>query len=266
MRKRLKPGATLEFRFPDLPPTLWARTHRRRRAARMLVCLPRDYRPDRQFPMVVFLGGGDGAAGTRADADYVRKVVGNRGFIGVSLPLFKKDLDRTEKYGGILLSAFDDYPLIARCYRRMLGELLAAVPNIAPGAGAIGGFSNGGHTTALLLSAVDPFILKHFRSFFLLDGGFFIASLHKSVIGRKRILHLVGGSRRKAWRRWLLAFLDGACGAARKAGRDVTLLKMPNVEHAFPDEYIGALRKWLRQGTGGGRRRVAASEEVSRGR
>jgi hypothetical protein len=247
---RLRPGATLEFRFPELPPTVWSRFYKRRRVTALRVGLPENYDVNRTFPLLVYMSGWEGSDGG-ANIDYVRTLCGNRDFITVAMPLFKKDLDPAEYIHGLLVSAFDDYPIIARCHRRMLSRVLAAIPNIEPGAGALGGFSNGAHTTAMLLSALDPFVLKHFRDFYLLDGGGWLTSLHKDRMRDKRILYMVGGSRREPYRRHWLDSVRSVCFVGRMRKRDVTCIVMPGVGHALPEKHIPQLRAWLkREGPG----------------
>jgi hypothetical protein len=127
----------------------------------------------------------------------------------------------------------------------MLTALFEAVPNIDPERSVFGGLSNGAHTTALLLSAVDPFILRHFSGFFLLEGGWEIASLHKTAVRSKRIIRFVGGSRRRKWRRAMLDRLDAAKAMAMGRHPAFTVVKMPGVEHDFPGEYVPQLRQWM---------------------
>jgi hypothetical protein len=246
-KPKLRAGATIEFRFPELPQTLWSRVHRKRNVTKMLVCLPENYEPGRKFPLFVYLNGGEGSSGAKVHATQIRKVSGTRDLIAVSLPLFKKELDPNEFLGGILISAFDDYPIISRCYRKMLSKLFETIPNIASGEGAFGGFSNGGHTTSILLSALDPFILRHFRHYFFVDGGTFLTSLHKNHLRNKRILYLVGGSRRKEWRRHWIDGLKSICYSGRLRKLDITYFPMPGVEHAFPEAHMPTLRAWVKQ-------------------
>jgi predicted esterase len=53
------------------------------------------------------------------------------------------------------LVTIDDFETVSRAYRVMLQELFDTVPYIAPERSALGGFSNGAHTTALLLAGQD---------------------------------------------------------------------------------------------------------------
>lgn len=239
----LKPGAVLEFEFDDLPNTLFGMNCQKRVTPRLIARLPRNYKRTARYPLLVYLWGWDGGPVDRKAFAYVRQLAADRDFIAVNMPLFKKDLDRKEVFGGVLIRAYDDYPKISRCYRRMLTALFKAVPNIDPARSVFGGLSNGAHTTALLLSAVDPFILKHFSGFFLLEGGWDIASLHKSVVRSKRLISFVGASRRKKMRRALLDRVEAAMSI--RWPPNFKVVKMPGVEHDFPAGYIPTLRAWM---------------------
>lgn len=216
----------------------------------MTAKLPWNYSRHGEFPLLVHLSGGSGSPGTRGRIAHIRKLTGGRDFIAVTLPLFKKAVDPDEVADGLLLGAYDDYPLIFRCYRKMLKELMAAVPNISAANSCLGGFANGAHTTALLVSGVGRFILRHFGSFYLLEGGFRIASFHKRAVRSKRFLYMVGGSRRKKMRRTLLQVMDSMETLVKGMPLDVTIVKMPGVEHAFPEEHIPLLHRWLCEGIG----------------
>jgi hypothetical protein len=244
----LRPGAVLEFRFPGLPRTLHAVRRGKRRAPGMVAHLPEGYCRSRRFPVLVYIEGGCGEPADRACLEKPLRIAAGLGYVTVALPLFKSGLDPREIHKGLLIGAYDDYPLMARCYRVMLRKLEAAVPNLDFPRSAFGGFSNGAHATALLLSAVDPFILARFRDFYLVEGGLRLSSLHKAALARKRFLVMVGARPGDAGHR---AFLESARLlrlSARRLGRDLALRRMPGVGHAFPDGAVPLLRAWLRAG------------------
>ena len=54
----------------------------------------------------------------------------------------------------------------------MLQKLLDTLPTIPPQYSTLVGFSNATNTTAVLQAGQDEFILRHFDSFFLIEGGF----------------------------------------------------------------------------------------------
>jgi len=244
-RKPLKAGDVLEFVFDELPNTYHGKYLGKTVSPRLLASLPQNYTEEDIFPVLVHLTGGTGGEVTRERLDYVRILTADTDFIAVSMPMFKNEIDPEEVFSGQLLGAYDDYPLISQCYQKMLQTLFDAVPNIDPKRSALGGFSNGAHTAALLVGAVDPFILKHFSNFYLLDGGFHIPSFHKTAVREKRFIYFVGGSRKGALRPHLLDRLDATVGPGWAP--NVTVVKMPDVEHAFPTQYIPQLRSWLTQ-------------------
>jgi len=242
-QKSLKPGAMLELKFGDLPDTLCGMLRRKRIPPRLIARLPRNYTREGRYPLLVYLWGWDGGPVDRKAFAYVRKLTADRDFIAVNMPLFKKALDPREIHQGVMIRAYDDYQKISRCYRRMLGARFKAVPNIDPTRSVFGGLSNGAHTTALLLSAVDPFILKHFAGFFLLEGGWEIASSHKPAVSSKRVISFIGARRRTKMRRALLDRMEAT--TALRNMPHFTVVKMPGVEHDFPADYIPTLRSWM---------------------
>lgn len=82
--------------------------------------------------------------------------------ISVSLPLFQRVFDPKEQAAGMAISV-DDFETLRCAYRVMLSRLMQTVPGIVPERSALGGFSNGGHATALLLAGKDEFTLENFR-------------------------------------------------------------------------------------------------------
>ena len=154
---QLKADARWSMDFPDLPDTLAAMTTGESKPAGLTVRLPANYSREGKFPLFVFLNGNDGGLGDTLPLD--RKTVGSNDFICANLPLFKRAFDK--KDGGLVTG--DDFETVSRAYRVMLQKLLDTVPNVTPERSAFGGFSNGAHTTALLLSGQDDFILRHFR-------------------------------------------------------------------------------------------------------
>lgn len=119
-------------------------------------------------------------------------LAGRQGWIAATLPLFKQTVDREEPSGGVIVS-FEDYAVIARAYRALLGQVFATVPNIDRAHSALVGFSNGAITIAVLVSNHDEFTLTHFRAFCLVDQGMFhLGDLHKRGAREAKFLLLVG--------------------------------------------------------------------------
>jgi predicted esterase len=152
--------------------------------------LPDDYNPTNTYPLLVYVPGNDG--GTKGNIYNAETIAGPRGWIVATVPLFKKSIDRSEPAGGVIIS-FEDYPVISKAYRTMLGRLFERIPNIDREKSAMVGFSNGSITIAVLVSNHDEFILSHFKNFCMVDHGMFhLADLHKSRARDCRFLLLVG--------------------------------------------------------------------------
>ena len=188
----LQPGQEIEIPFADagLPPTLYSMMNGTVVTPCVTVRLPDDYNPTNTYPLLVYVPGNDG--GTKGNIYNAETIAGPRGWIVATLPLFKKSIDPSEPAGGVIIS-FEDYAVISKAYRTMLGRLFERIPNIDREKSAMVGFSNGSITIAVLVSNHDEFILSHFRNFCLVDHGMFhLADLHKSQARDCRFLLLVG--------------------------------------------------------------------------
>ncbi len=238
-------GRILKIPVEGLPKNLFDMANATSSGNNAIVLLPPRYSPNKTYPLFVYLKGGCGAQGAMKDAGVLRRLAKNQHWISVSLPLFKKPLDANEIHQGIMISAMDDIPVISKCMKAMIKAVDKVIPNTDPHLSSFGGFSNGGHTTAVLLSSVAPFLLKRFQNFFLLDGGFHIASLHKTALHKKNIRYWIGGSRTPAYRRALLAQMKATEENAKMRGCNLSVRRMPEVGHAFPDEYIPELQAWI---------------------
>jgi len=207
------------------------------------ICLPDDYSPTNTYPLLVYVPGNDG--GTKGNLYNAQTIAGPRGWVVATLPLFKKEVDRSEPAGGVIVS-FEDYPVIAKAYRTMLGRLFERVPNIDRKKSAMVGFSNGSITIAVLVSNHDEFILTHFNNFCLVDHGMFhLADLHKSRARDCRFLILVGdqpdmgreGKLRQAKLQedsWKLLHVNVSCRVMRDTG------------HEFNEPQMEIVGDWLR--------------------
>jgi len=190
--KSLQPGQEIEISPADagLPPTLYSLMNGTAVPPCVIVRLPDDYSPTNTYPLLVYVPGNDG--GPKGNIDNAETIAGPRGWIVATLPLFKKTIDRSEPYGGVIVS-FEDYPVLSRAYANLLGRLFKTIPNIDPEKSAMVGFSNGSITLGVLVSNHDEFILTHFRNFCLVDQGMFhLSDLHKSRTRDCRFLLLVG--------------------------------------------------------------------------
>jgi hypothetical protein len=214
--------------------------------ARLTAQLPENYSREGKFPICVYLDGGNGGRGDKQGI--ARRIVGSRDFICVNLPLFKRTND------GVLVS-MDDFQSVSLAYHSMLQQLFDTVTNITTEGSALGGFSNGAHTTGVLLAAHDEFILSHFRAFYFVDGGFgplAANALPKPAMKLCRFLVLRGENPdddqidSKAERESDTHLALALEFEAQKLHLNFTSLNMSGIGHDFPPKYIAIVGEWIR--------------------
>jgi len=95
-----------------------------------------------------------------------------------------------------VIVSINDAAILGSAYKVMLQKLLDTVPNITAADSTIGGFSNGAHATAALLAGKDDFILNHFTSFCLFEGGMALwldpSALQQPALKHSRLIVLFG--------------------------------------------------------------------------
>ena len=258
---KLEPNAKLSFEFPDLPETYFAHFHKstgEAPPAMLTAQLPENYTPDGKFPILVFLNGGNGGRGD--GASYGRRIVGPRDYIVVNLPLFKDTNHRPATQPAALkgtdaatlgyIITMNDYPVISSAYHAMLQKLFDTVPNITAQGSAIGGFSNGAHTTSVLLGGKDEFIMKHFTSYILLEGGGGLLTnpevLQDPAAKDFRILLLFGDQTDIPNRKKTKQSIETAVQQCKARGMDCTFIVMTGYGHETPPEYLKLIGNWIR--------------------
>jgi predicted esterase len=108
------------------------------------------------------------------------------------------------------------------------------------------GFSNGANTIAILVSCQDEFILNNFKSFGLVDAGYwYLNGIHKRALDKSRFLLLVG-DRKDPKRNILIRQAQTISDASEFVKAEVTLHFMKNTGHQFPFRYKQLVGKWLR--------------------
>jgi len=143
----------------------------------------------------------------------------------------------------------DDFQTVGHAYRIMLQKLLDAVPNITTERSALGGFSNGAHTTAVLLAGQDEFILRNFRSFFFVEGASPLAAnvLQKLAMKRNRFLVLFGDqSKGEPVREALILVSRSLEYSAQERQLDFTSIVMRGAGHEMPPKYAAQIGRWVR--------------------
>lgn len=111
----LNPGEVLKLTFSELPRTLRAANAPDMPAAPSIsVRLPDNYAKDGNFPLCVFLHGGQGSTGS--EVDLPMQIAGKNDYIVATFPLFKKEINREEQWGGVGID-FQDLPTVAGAYK-----------------------------------------------------------------------------------------------------------------------------------------------------
>jgi predicted esterase len=239
----LEPDATLRFEYPDLPDTLATMDTGERQPARLTARLPENYSRDDRFPLCVYLDGGNGGRGDKPGI--ARAIVGSTNFICVNLPLFKRAYNTNDSS----LVSVDDFVIVSHAYHDMLQKLYDSVPNITTEHSVFGGFSNGAHTTALLVAGQDEFILHHFQGFYIVEGGAPLAAnaLQKHSLKQSRFLFLHGDypDSTPGIEGW--GFINHAIEYFAKAEKlDFTTIPMLKTGHDFPPKYMAIAGQWIR--------------------
>ena len=167
------PGISIYVEFPDLPRCLHSRIFEDSADPAFSVYLPENYTSDKNYPLILWLNGGPGGMGRNTSIS--QQITNRSDFICVNFPLFKDSLEALESdssnYWSRIGISYDDSDVIWNAYKIMLEKLYEILPNIDRNNTFLGGFSNGGHTTAVLLNRPGPEILKHFNKFFFIEGG-----------------------------------------------------------------------------------------------
>jgi len=241
-----QPGTTWELVFPDLPPTLQRQQTGEDVLPTLFVHLPDNFNKEQEFPLLAFIPGGHGGNGEKHLAA-ARSITQDKDAIAVCLPLFRESYDPAKDSIPLFRG---DHEILARSYEKMLSVLYDIVPNTDHERSALGGFSNGSLAVQLLVAELEPFILEHFQSFFMVDGAvstIFGVGGKKGAISAHNFLTLVGDQPADDWRRQ--ATLNNAEALARWADEEPKLnlqvIVMENTPHAFPKRYHPVVRDWI---------------------
>ncbi len=232
---------TLVFEFPQLAPNLDMKIHGKKGTVTCAIYLPKDYDKRKKMPACFFMNGFTGGPSTGAGS--ARQIVGDRGYISINLPLFKKSVARLKKdNSNYWMRAFiedKDYPAIWDAYKVILKRIYKEIPNIDVSRTCMGGFSNGAHITAVLLNNPRCQIYKYVSHFFFIEGG---SRFKRSAALTNRHLLIYQG---KKWEKPWLAEAHQHAQANDKAHVHFEL--MARAEHAFPAAYKKKLGRWIKR-------------------
>jgi hypothetical protein len=154
LKASVAPGASLKFDFPELT------VDRKGAMAACHLTLPAGYEPAKKYPLVVWLGGGEG--GNTPSKAFLPEGE----FIVVGLPYPKGANNPTQA------NMVGDYAKVWAYQRFMLDEITKVIPNIDKSHSIIAGFSNGGHAIdGMLRLSSGPKLTDYFGIFVFADGG-----------------------------------------------------------------------------------------------
>lgn len=212
-----------------MPPTFYALVQKQEIKPQMTVYLPANYDASRKHPLLIFLYGGDGGAGS--DLGVARSLTQGKDFVCVSMPLFKASQSREF----VVLSAPDGrymWPL----FKTMLDKVEEMVPNIDSAHRILGGFSNGAHATAALIDGSDGEVARRFCAFLLVEGG---GKLQRYELLKGKPFLMVSSNAKSRPRAHKI------CHTAQAAGAQATLAFHDVGKHDFPEGAYPAVREWL---------------------
>lgn len=239
---------TFELDFPSLAPTLYTLATGEDQVPKLLYRLPDNFAAEKMFPVFVFLAGGNGGGMKGGGLNRAVGITGGNDYIAVTLPLFRRAdaLDQGELFGGLLIGV-DDFPTVSKAYGRMLSGFFEAVPNAKKSGNFMGGFSNGAHTTGLLVSGGDETVLRHFQHFIFVDGGIWFSGLQRQRLKSCSFLGLYGDSGDSPTRPIIMRQFETMKMTADAWDRRFDLVVMEGVGHKFPSEYDDEILEWMKK-------------------
>ena len=234
----IKPGNTFTIKFPDMPPTFYSIHEGKDVQAQMTVFLPANYDLDQEFPLLIFLGGGNGGPGSNPGV--ARSLCDGKDFVCVGMPLFKapdpKETKPNVSGAGFIMRA-EDGRYMWPFFKAMLEKLEEVVSNIDPAHHVLGGFSNGAHATAGLIDESDGQVARRFSAFVFVEGGGKLQ--HYDLLKGKPFLMVSSNAKSEPRAQQI-------CDAAKSAGAKAAIIVEDVGAHDFPVSAYPAVRSWLR--------------------
>ena len=221
------PGAALKFNFPELT------VDRRGSLAAGNLKLPANYDKAKSYPLVVWLGGGEG--GNTPDGSFLP--AGD--FITVGLP-YPKGANKPAQANMV-----GDYAKVWAYQRFMLDEIAKVIPNIDKSRSIIAGFSNGGHAIdGMLRVSGGPKLTEYFGIFIFVEGGGTgYSSLGELPDLKGKFAYACWGSE-KGSNKPNTSFLPAALKAK---GATVVGREMVGVGHGFSESEHRKIAEWLQK-------------------
>jgi hypothetical protein len=221
----IAPGASLKFDFPELTVD---------RYGAMAAChltLPADYDAKRKYPLVVWLGGGEGGNTPN------KSMLPAGDFIVVGLP-YPKGANNPGQANMV-----GDYAKVWTYHRTMLDEIAQLIPNIDKSHSIIAGFSNGGHAIdGMLRLSGKPKLTDYFGVFIFADGGGTVYSSKGSLPDLKGKFAYACWGGEKGSNKLNTSQLPKALKAK---GATVVGSEMVGVGHSFGESEKPKVAEWL---------------------
>lgn len=227
LKAQVAPGATLRFDFPELT------TDRKGAPAACHLRLPATYDASKSYPLVVWLGGGEG--GNQPSGAFLP--AGEFILLGLPYPKGANHPAQANMVG--------DYAKVWAYHRAMLDEIGKAVPNIDRTRSIIAGFSNGAHAIdGMLRLSGRPGLADHFGIFIFAEGGGTgYTSLGALPDLQGKFAYVCWGSEKGSNK----ANASHLPQALRAAGATVVGSEMTGVGHAFAPSEAAKIAAWLEQ-------------------
>ena len=225
LKALVAPGASLKFDFPELTVD---------RYGAMATChltLPADYDAKRKYPLVVWLGGGEG--GNTPNKSFLPE--GDFILVGLPYPKGANNPAQANMVG--------DYAKVWTYHRFMLDEIAQLIPNIDKSHSIIAGFSNGGHAIdGMLRLSGKPKLTDYFSVFIFADGGGTVYSSKGSLPDLKgKFAYACWGGEKGSNK-----LATGQLPKALKAkGATVVGSEMAGVGHSFGESEHPKVAEWL---------------------
>jgi hypothetical protein len=225
LKAQVAPGAWLKFDFPELSVD---------RYGAMAACkltLPANYDATKKYPLVAWLGGGDGTNSPKSS------FLPEGDFIVVGLPYPKAAINPSQP------GMVGDYAKVWAYQRFMLDEIAKIIPNIDKSRSIIAGFSNGGHSIdGMLRLSSGPKLTDYFGIFIFADGGGSAYSSKGNLSNLKDKFAYACWGELKGSNRLATSQLPKALKAK---GATVVGSEMTGVGHAFADSEHAKVAEWL---------------------
>jgi len=225
LKASVAPGASLKFDFPELT------VDRHGAMAACNVKLPAGYEAGKKYPLVAWLGGGEG--GNNPSGSFLPE----GDFILVGLP-YPKGANNP-----VQANMVGDFAKIWTYQRFMLDEIAKVVPNIDKSHSIIAGFSNGGHAIdGMLRLSSGPKLTEYFGVFIFADGGGTTYTSKGSLADLKgKFAYACWGSEKGSNK----AATSQLPKALKAKGATVVGSEMAGVGHAFAETEHPKVAEWL---------------------